>query len=338
MTITDSEAAVRALLTEAPPSEEVARRGRDRLLALATADPAPARTAGPRPRRRRLTVGLPVTAAAAAVTAIALVAASSGAAGTGAGSAPHGSAPHGSAPHGSGHHGTAAAAGTSVQAKLLAALDAASGQVLHAHTTETVGGQTASSDFWLAPWQAAPGQIQRMRLTTIGEQDVEMIYTAPATRSPGLLTGTGKGRIEGRLIDVEYPSHTWSDQARTPVTAGSPVESPAELRTEIASGQLKVVARTELAGQPVLELQHKFPSPPGSGPWTRDLWVSTSTYLPVRAVSSSTEGTPARGYQSDVTTIAFQFLPATSANLAQLSPVIPAGFTRTAAPPVNLHG
>jgi hypothetical protein len=177
-----------------------------------------------------------------------------------------------------------------------------------------------------------------MRLTTAGDQDVEMIYTVPASRSPGLLTGTGKGRVEGRLIDVEYPSHTWSDQASTPVTAGSPVESPAELRTEIASGQLKVVAHTELAGQPVLELQHKFPSPPGSGPWTRDLWVSTSTYLPVRAVSSSTEGTPAKGYQSDVTTITFQFLPATAASLAQLRPVIPAGFTRTAHPPVNLHG
>jgi hypothetical protein len=66
--------------------------------------------------------------------------------------------------------------------------------------------------------------------------------------------------------------------------------------------------------------------------------MSTDYYLPVRAVSSSTEGTPAKGYQSDVTTITFQFLPATAANLAQLRPVIPAGFTRTAHPPVNLHG
>jgi len=36
MTITDPQQAVRALLTEAPPADDVVRRGRDRLLALAT--------------------------------------------------------------------------------------------------------------------------------------------------------------------------------------------------------------------------------------------------------------------------------------------------------------
>jgi hypothetical protein len=212
--------------------------------------------------------------------------------------------------------------------------------VLQVHSSETVAGQTMAQNIWLAPWAARPGQTQRMRLVTAGEQDVELIFTVPAGSIGGTLTGSArtKGQFEGRLIDVEYTSHTWSDQARTPIETASPVESPAQLRSEIADGQLKVVAHTELAGQPVLELQHRFPSPPGSGPWTRDLWVSTRTYLPVRAVSSFTEGTPAKGYQSDVTTVTYQFLPATTANLAQLSPVIPAGFTRTAHPPLYPHG
>ncbi len=51
-----------------------------------------------------------------------------------------------------------------------------------------------------------------------------------------------------------------------------------------------------------------------------------------------TEGTPAQGYQSDVTTNTFQFLPATAATLAHLKPVVPAGFTQTAKPPSYPHG
>ncbi len=324
MTITDPESSVRALLAGAPPSDEVTRRGRDRLLALAAEEAARPTTAAPRRRRRRLlTLGLPVTAAAAAVTAIALVAASSG---TGAGPVRHGTA-----------H-VAPAAPASVRARLLAAIGAAAGQLLYVHSTETVAGQTATENIWLAPWGARVGQTQRMRLESPGDQDVEMIYTVPAGSIGGTLTGRGKGGVEGRLIDVETRARTWSDQARTRIVTGSPVESPAELRHEIASGQLKVVARTELAGQPVLQLRHTFPSPAGFGPWTRDLWVSARTYLPVRAVSHFTEGSRAKGFQSDITTVSYQFRAATAANLAQLRPVIPAAFTRTARPPLYPHG
>ena len=337
MTITDPEDAVRALLAEAPPSAAMTQQGRDRLLALATDANTDANIDGtidgtapatPRGRRRALTIGLPVTAAAAAVTAIALVAASSG---SGAGTAQPGTAQAG---------GPAQATGTSVKARLLAALGAAAGQVLHVHTVEVTAGQTTSSDIWMAPWQATPGQTQRMRIVTDGEQDVEMIYRVPAGATSGTLTPAAgsKDSVEGRIIDVETSRHTWSDQARTPIETGSPVESPAELRQEISSGFFKIVAHTELGGQPVLELRHTFPSPPDSSPWTRDLWVSARTYLPVRSVSSSTEGTPAQGYQSDVTTNTFQFLPATAATLVHLKPVVPAGFTQTAKPPSYPHG
>src|ERR1700759_3441804 len=106
MTITDPEDAVRALLTEAPPSAATTQQGRDRLLALATAagtNPDGIDSAVPaiprRRRRRSLTIGLPVTAAAAAVTAIAIVAASSG---TGAGPPQPGTAHAGGQPGTSG--------------------------------------------------------------------------------------------------------------------------------------------------------------------------------------------------------------------------------------------
>jgi hypothetical protein len=342
MTITDPEDAVRALLAEAPPSAAMTQQGRDRLLALATeartaSTASTAGTAGtiagtvpatPRRgrRRRALTIGLPATAAAAAVTAFALVAASSG---TGAGPAQPGTA----------HAGGQSTSGTSVKAKLLAAIGAAAGQMLYVHSTETVAGESYSENIWLSPWGAQAGQTQRMRLESPGDQDVEMIYTMPAGGGTGgALTTKGKGGVEGRLIDVETRLRTWSDQARTTVTTGSPVESPAQLRQEIASGQLKVMAHTELAGQPVLELRHTFDSPPGSGPWTRTLWVSARTYLPVRALSTFTEGTKAKGFTSDIIAVSYKFLPATSANLALLKPVIPAGFTQTAKPPSYPHG
>jgi hypothetical protein len=326
MTITDPQQAVRALLTEAPPADEVVRQGRERLLALAASTGTPVTSEVPWRRRRVLTIGIPVTAAAAAVTAIALVAASSG---TGAGPVQHGTA-----------HAGGATTGPSVKAKLLAAIGAAAGQVLHVHTTETVAGQTTASDIWMAPWQAGAGHTQEMRIVTGGEQDVEMIYRVPAGATSGTLapSATTKDNVEGRIIDVETNRHTWSDQARTPIETASPVESPAELRQEISSGFFTVVAHTELAGQPVLELRHVFPSPAGSSPWTRDLWVSATSYLPVRSVSSSTEGTAAHGYRSDVTTNTFQFLPVTAATLAHLKPVVPAGFTQTATPPRYPHG
>ncbi len=331
MTITDPEDAVRALLTEAPPAAATTQQGRGRLLALATqAETNPASTVSAisrRRRRRALTIGLPVTAAAAAVTAIALVAASSG---TGAGPAQPGTA----------HAGGPSTGATSVKAKLLAAIGAASGQLLYVHSTETVAGERSTENIWLSPWGAQAGQTQRMRLESPGDQDVEMIYTMPAGGgTSGALTTKGKGAVEGRLIDVETRLGTWSDQTRTSVTTGSPVETAAQLRQEIASGQLKVVAHTELASQPVLELRHTFDSPPGSGPWTRTLWVSDRTYLPVRALSSFTEGTRGtKGFTTDIIAVSYKFLPATPANLALLKPVIPAGFTQTAKPPSYPHG
>ena len=192
----------------------------------------------------------------------------------------------------------------------------------------------------MAPWQAGAGHTQEMRILTGGYQDVEMIYRVPAGATSGTFSPSAatKDNVNGRIIDVELSRHTWSDQARTPIETGSPVESPAELRQEISNGFFKIIAHTELAGQPALELQHVFPSPAGSSPWTRDLWVSATSYLPVRSVSSSTEGTAAQGYRSDVTTSTFQFLPATAATLAHLKPVVPAGFTQTATPPQYPHG
>jgi hypothetical protein len=334
MTITDPEAAVRALLAEPAPSAQVTRHGRDRLLALATQETA----ATPRRRRRLLTLGLPATAAAAAITAIALVAASSG---TGAGPAQPGTAHAGG--QAAGGKTTQATQPTSVQAKLLAAIDAAAGQLLYVHSTETVAGQSYTENIWLSPWGAQAGQTQRMRLESPGDQDVEMIFRMPkGGGTGGALTMKGKGAAQGQVIDVETRLGTWSYQARTNVTTGSPVETPAQLRQEIASGQLKVMAHTELVGQPVLELRHTFDSPPGSGPWTRTLWVSARTYLPVRALSRFTEGTKgatgAKALTTDIISVTYQFRPATPANLAQLKPVIPAGFTRTAKPPSYPHG
>ncbi len=332
MTITDPEDAVRALLTEAPPAAATTQQGRDRLLALATqAETNPASTVSAisrRRRRRALTIGLPVTAAAAAVTAIALVAASSG---TGAGPAQPGTA------HAGGRAPSTGA--TSVKAKLLAAIGAASGQLLYVHSTETVAGERSTENIWLSPWEARPGQTQRMRLESRGRPGRRNdLHDARRRWDQRRADHQGQGR--GRR-----PPHRRRDPPRDLVrpdpdlghnrlTGGN--RGPAAPGDRV--GQLKVVAHTELASQPVLELRHTFDSPPGSGPWTRTLWVSDRTYLPVRALSSFTEGTRAQGFTTDIIAVSYKFLPATPANLALLKPVIPAGFTQTAKPPSYPHG
>jgi len=52
------------------------------------------------------------------------------------------------------------------------------------------------------------------------------------------------------------------------------------------------------------------------------LWVDAATYLPLRLISAASLR---HGY-TDTSTIDYQLLPATPANLAKLTPPIPVGF------------
>lgn len=263
-----------------------------------------------------LRVGLPLTAVAAALTAIAVVAA-----GTGAPRATSGK-PH-AAP------APAAAPGSSLRTRLLAAFAAAGGEVLHMHSTWITGSSpSAEQDTWVAPWDAQPGQVQRQRtvirmatgnpyvLNAHSDQDVEMIYTVPAS---GLSTPSKSGsagvrsNVEGQVIDVEDTARTWSDQPRTPIVIAPAIDDPGQLRSEIAAGDFTVVRHTVVGGQPALELRRIIESPADAGSEGNTavsyLWVSTNTYLPLKSAFISTQGTAATGHIASDGIVTYEFLP-----------------------------
>jgi hypothetical protein len=182
-------------------------------------------------------------------------------------------------------------------------------------------------------------------VVTVGGQtarDVEMIYALPA---PGAVVPANcNGRIyapkpppvrgqsggiqatDGRLIDVEYASRSWSDQHDTCMPVTQPAD-PEQIRTDIAAGGWTVVGHDDIDGQPAVELDLAGPGEPASADL---LWVNAQTYLPIQATASK-GGAP--GVDSLVTT--YRFLGDTPDNQKNLTTPIPPGFTQTPTPPVS---
>ena len=90
-----------------------------------------------------------------------------------------------------------------------------------------------------------------------------------------------------------------------------------DLRTAVSCGALVDAGRQRMDGTEAIELKSR----PGS-PVSETVWVSQSTYLPVRAVVRLSFGKLAGREQ----TADFTWLPPTAQNLAKLTVPIPAGF------------
>ncbi len=271
-----------------------------------------ARRPGRRPIRAGLLLGAAVaTAAGATAVAVTVTLASSPAARGG----PAAVAPGGGAP----------AAGPALRARLLAALDTARSDILFA------GGPSHDSGMWASPWYPRPGQQVRVRIlgrnaAGVPAKDAEYIFAMPA--GGGAASGYtdpidwGGLTVTGTVLVVDHAAHTWGEWPHSSITFGLPL-TPAGIRSEIARGQLRVIGRTELRGRPAIELGMSLTSAPGAAVHvtTARLWVNAGTYLPMRQALRFSDG------KQDVTDYAF--LPPTPANLANLSPVIPAGYHRT---------
>jgi hypothetical protein len=183
---------------------------------------------------------------------------------------------------------------------------------------------------------------------TVGGQtvrDVEMIYAIPAPNAvapancngpidapkPPPVRGQSGGiqATDGRLIDVEFASRSWSDQSDTCIPVTQPADAE-QIRSDIASGGWTVLGRDDIDGQPALELNLAGSAKPASADL---LWVNAQTFLPIQA-SASKGGAP--GADSLVTT--YRFLSDTPDNQKNLTTPIPAGFTQTATPPALPNG
>lgn len=227
-----------------------------------------------------------------------------------------------------------------LQAKLLAAVTAASGEIFYEHTT--IDGHYSIDDSYY-PLQPTAGQQVRNLMAFYAANgtltyNLESTYTMPQATSDHPASST-----VGETATIAYNSRTWSAEKDATLGVGLPNPqddvtiyagklaafriSPGQLDQQniidsIKSGQWKAVSYTLLNGQNSIKLS----LPQGNGATTY-LWVGAQSYLPLRE-----ETTPSNALNGKSTVLQtdFELLPPTSANLAKLTPPIPAGFKRVA--------
>jgi hypothetical protein len=255
-------------------------------------------------RRRILKVGIPVVAGAAAAAAVVTTLSS----------------------------GNPKPTTASVRTAVLDAFDRDTGDIVHTIRTIHLGpGRTTTQQAWTYPAFPVVGQQVRYRLfqfsNGVPTEDTESIYVADAA-SLGLTLSTTQGPRTAEIIDVEYATRTWSRQQSSSVLLAGSL-SPSLIRNQIKTGRFTVVGPVDLDGRQAIELT--WTSTPGRLTVTTTLWVDARTYQPLR--SASAMAAPLRGAPLETDTTQYQILPATPANLALLTPPIPAGFTRTPGSP-----
>jgi hypothetical protein len=164
-------------------------------------------------------------------------------------------------------------------------------------------------------------RILNYSLSGAHQLDMGITYTAvaPTSRSARTACATVFRRPRAALLPAEgprgtltyvnYRQHSWGRSAVAVRAATAPSTA---LRTCVRAGQWHISGRGTLDGAKVIELMTAT-SP-------ERLWVSATTFLPVRMVSS--------GPGVDTITFSFSFLAPTAANEALLSPPIPAGFSK----------
>lgn len=288
------------------------------------------------PLALRWVVGIATTAAVAgAVTGLTLTSGTS----TGAKNGPVAldtPTPSGTATHGSATSPAPMSKAT-LQAKLLAAFSATGAEIVYMHGTyQGRGGphtdpNPSTEDVWYYPGQLSTGQQVRVRTISIQagfwHTDVGISYLEPAAKA-GLPLGTAQA--EGEQVSVDYLAKTWTDVKDASVMFQPPYNS-ALIASYFKSKQW-TARNTTLNGQAAIELTLKDLVKQGKSTvnsWTEYLWVDASTYLPLHDVT--TFGPPGMATHAVED---FQYLPATQANLAKLTPPIPAGFKRVAPPQV----
>ncbi|MGP7996482.1 MAG: hypothetical protein ACLPKI_03960 [Streptosporangiaceae bacterium] len=235
---------------------------------------------------------------------------------------------------------TRPAAGPSLRARLLAAIQTARGDILATQVQLSGPGEagpgsgTGHGQTLTYPWYPRPGQQVKVHTLSWGSdgklgKDFEYVFTMPAgsagTSSNPIDSSVWGGadlNVAGAFIAVFPATHTWGEWRHLALTVGLSADA-AGIRRAISQGRLTVIGHAVLGGRPVIELGVTVP--PGRGApvqvSTAELWVDAATYLPVRQVLVFSDG---KRDQADYT-----FLPPTAANLATLRPVIPAGYHRT---------
>ena len=195
-----------------------------------------------------------------------------------------------------------------IRAKLLAALDGASDDVVETRTV-IADGQVID--------RFANGDNTRS-LTYISASGME-----PAEESLVVYGGSGT-----TITDVFPATKTYVVEPPGSSTAGEPI-APPSIRNQVEDGVLAIVATGEtIDGHDTIEL-----TATGAGPsaGVDHLWVDASTYLPVRETTAPPSGVSGGSAQSD-----WSYYPPGSGALAKLLLQIPSDYTQISTPPTTI--
>jgi hypothetical protein len=230
----------------------------------------------------------------------------------------------------------------SVAKAMLAAFNATAGDlILETDADFTKGSLSDSSQFWSWPAVPDPGQLEYMRSSysqpAVGgakgagiKLTEDIGYTGVVPRPSRYAQNTyarlidvcyaGTGQTGCGFAGYETPPGTWSMHTGKLTYLGFPPNpGGADLARQIARGQWRILGHTRLNGQQAIKLAE---TRTGHYIFPRSflLWVSATSYLPLRMVSVSNKG---RGISN------WNYLPPTKANLAQLRVPIPPGYRRS---------
>jgi hypothetical protein len=162
----------------------------------------------------------------------------------------------------------------------------------------------------------------------------EVLHDSNGTSLAWLSTYLVHRVLTWKDIEADYSTHTWFDlvfHAAGPIqgsTAGatSTVMTPAEIKTWLDSGLVKIVGHQVIDGHQTIGLRQ---------PWVhgyREMWVDSTTFLPVRLIQA--DFADQKGpLQNDILIDNETWLPRTSSLLNEVNQVhIPAGFKQVAPP------
>jgi hypothetical protein len=224
-----------------------------------------------------------------------------------------------------------------LRARLLAAIDTASGDILY---TPAPGGALGGGQY---PAYPQPGQEVHVRVgPAVGSdgkvyKDGEYSFKMPSETAlhdyiNNYTANLDQGglQLSGTLLVVNHFRHVWGVW-HGHFVLGFTLDA-AGVRAEIANGQFTVIGRTELHGQRAIELKINVPPNNEAPPHVtaERMWVNATTYLPMRGYTRWSNG------QQSVSD--YVFVPPTAENLAKLRPVIPAGYTHVSGNSTDLFG
>jgi hypothetical protein len=257
---------------------------------------------------------------------------------------------------------TAPPSGVVVRARLLAALNEASNDVVEVAGQRDVSSSGLTScpaTRWFYPFDAQPGGEFREHVEGDCGSDISntavditvktvtpFVLPTPASlakQTPAVHVSESDGvSVCGTGTFIGYYGRgptgtTWRSAAET-LRVPAPA-TPGLIRSELQDGSFRLVGQTTIDGVAAIEMSLLSPSASQAGyTVSQKLWVNPSTYLPIREVTSydpkpipASEASGAMPSAGDEVVQNFTFLPPTPTNLALLTVTIPNGLTRVPA-------